>query len=154
MARSPLQVIVIPYRKENDRFMFAVFKRSPDSGGFWQWIAGGAENEETSCEAAIREVSEEAGVFAKTLYSLDTKASIQKDIYEGHETWSDDLFVVTEHSFALCMEDKEIILSDEHTEFRWVSYDDAVKLLLHDSNKTALWELCERLKTKKMRVSC
>lgn len=146
MARSPMQVIVIPYRKEDDQYLFAVFKRSPVSGGFWQWIAGGAEDDETPSETAKREVGEEAGITVKTLYSLDTIASLQKNIYDGHEAWSDDLFVVPEYSFALCLGDEEIIISDAHAEYRWVSYDEATQLLLHDSNKTALWELRERLR--------
>lgn len=40
---------------------------------------------------------------------------------------------------------EEIRLSDEHSEFKWVAYDEAIKLLNFDSNKTALWELKMRL---------
>jgi hypothetical protein len=36
-------------------------------------------------------------------------------------------------------------LSDEHTEYRRVVYEDATALLRWDSNKIALWELNERL---------
>ena len=39
-------------------------------------------------------------------------------------------------------------LSQEHTEYEWVDYKTALKRLRYDSNKTALWELNERL-TKK-----
>lgn len=34
----------------------------------------------------------------------------------------------------------------EKREFKWCTYDEAIKLLEWDSNKTALWELNERLK--------
>lgn len=40
------------------------------------------------------------------------------------------------------------MLSSEHKEYRWVEYDEAMRLLKYDSNKTALWELNERLKMK------
>ena len=40
------------------------------------------------------------------------------------------------------------MLSSEHKEYRWVKYDEAMRLLKYDSNKTALWELNERLKMK------
>jgi dATP pyrophosphohydrolase len=46
----------------------------------------------------------------------------------------------------------EIVLSDEHTEFRWVSYEDAVRMLRWDSNKTAVWELRERIQRLPPRV--
>ena len=40
----------------------------------------------------------------------------------------------------------DIHLSSEHKEYKWVEYDEALKKLKYDSNKTALWELNERLK--------
>lgn len=30
---------------------------------------------------------------------------------------------------------------DEHTEFKWLGYNEAVEILKYDGNKTALWEL-------------
>ena len=41
---------------------------------------------------------------------------------------------------------QEIKLSDEHPEYRWLKYDEAHKMLKWDSDRTALWELNERLK--------
>jgi broad specificity phosphatase PhoE len=38
-----------------------------------------------------------------------------------------------------------ITLSREHTDYRWVAYAEAARLLRWDSNRTALWELNERL---------
>ena len=43
------------------------------------------------------------------------------------------------------MADHEIVLSAEHTEVRWLSFDDAHELAEYDSNKTALWELDQGL---------
>ncbi|HDL04546.1 MAG TPA: hypothetical protein ENH25_10500 [candidate division Zixibacteria bacterium] len=56
MARAPFQVLVIPYYKdENGNIVYAVFKRRPDNGDFWQPIAGGGEDDETPLQAACRE---------------------------------------------------------------------------------------------------
>ena len=61
MARQPLQVIVIPFRKsENVGYQFAVFHRADDS--MWQFIAGGAKDDETAEQTARREAEEEAGI--------------------------------------------------------------------------------------------
>ena len=38
-------------------------------------------------------------------------------------------------------------LSEEHTEFRWVSYELVLGLLKWDSNRNVLWELIFRLLT-------
>ena len=37
-------------------------------------------------------------------------------------------------------------LSHEHTEYDWVDYETAIKRLRYDSNKTALWELDNKIK--------
>lgn len=52
--------------------------------------------------------------------------------------------VIPEHSFGFeCKE--EIVLSYEHTECVWLTYEDALKKLKWDSNRTALYELNCRL---------
>ncbi|MCD1216844.1 NUDIX pyrophosphatase, partial [Vibrio cholerae] len=38
-------------------------------------------------------------------------------------------------------------LSNEHTNFRWCGFQEASELLKYDSNKIALWELEQRLKS-------
>lgn len=39
-----------------------------------------------------------------------------------------------------------ILLSHEHPEYRWIGYDDARRLLGYDGDRTALWELHQRLR--------
>jgi dihydroneopterin triphosphate diphosphatase len=43
------------------------------------------------------------------------------------------------------LERQSLTLSDKHDEFRWLAYEQAQDLLKWDSNKTAIWELNERL---------
>lgn len=60
MARARYQVLVIPYCIEDGHARFCVFKRSDLD--FWQFIAGGGEDEDASIlESAKREAFEEAG---------------------------------------------------------------------------------------------
>ncbi|GAJ23061.1 unnamed protein product, partial [marine sediment metagenome] len=47
-------------------------------------------------------------------------------------------------SFGAKSDSDVITLSKEHTEYRWVSYEDAMAMLKWDSNKNALWELNAR----------
>ena len=56
--------------------------------------------------------------------------------------------MIPEHCFAVDVEDAALILSHEHEELRWATVDQANALLTWDSNRTALWELCERLKSE------
>ncbi|WOO87803.1 hypothetical protein RZE82_02415 [Mollicutes bacterium LVI A0039] len=69
---------------------------------------------------------------------------------EFADKWHKRILIVKEKSFAIEILDKKTIkLSDEHIEARWVKYEDALEILKWDSNKTALWELNERLREKK-----
>lgn len=141
MKRKAINVLVLPYfiNDEND-IEYAIFKRSDLN--CWQGIAGGVEEEESILEAAKRESFEEAKINGDFI-KLDTKSSIPIKCFEGD--FDDNLYIVTEYSFGLKVENKEISLSSEHKEYNWLSYYEAMKLLKFDSNRTALWELNERL---------
>ena len=48
----------------------------------------------------------------------------------------------------LYMKLQEEKLSHEHEKMQWLRYEEAVKLLKYDSNKSALWELDFKLRNK------
>lgn len=101
---------------------------------------------ESLAESALREVQEETGInlLDNKLMHLDTCRSVPKKYFKDNDKWN-GLYVVPEYTFAVKLLNEEIRLSDEHSEFKWVAYDEAIKLLNFDSNKTALWELKMRL---------
>lgn len=145
--RAPYQVLVIPYRRRAGGLEYAVLKRK-DSGS-WQFVAGGGEADEQPIEAAHREVREEIGLKAQSaLLALDSTTSIPKSRFHTASAWGDDVFIIPEHSFALDVGSSKLSLSKEHTELRWVPYVEARALLKWDSNRTALWELRERLRSE------
>jgi len=125
--------------------VFAVLKRA-DTGA-WQFASGGGEDAETPLQAAQREFWEEAGFRATgKLIALDSMTSIPTDHFHVRQPWADDYYVIPEYSFAVDVGSAKLVLSKEHTELRWVAYDEARALLKWDSNRTALWELTERLR--------
>jgi dATP pyrophosphohydrolase len=142
MARQPHNVLVIPYYREEETIKFAIFKRR--RAQIWQWIAGGVEDNESFIDTAIRECYEEANITDyKSLIELDTMCSVRADIFK--QDWPKEIYTVTEHSLAVELVNMDITISDEHTEYRWVTYDEALEMLKYDSNKTAMWELMQRL---------
>ena len=149
MARLPLQVLVLPFRRRSDgRIEFAIFRRRDFAQACWQGVAGGVEQGESLEQAARRELMEEAGIPpGATLVPLDAVASVPASEFADREAWGPGVYVVTEHAFGARVEDAQTItLSREHTEYRWALYEEAAQLLRWDSNRTALWELNERLK--------
>lgn len=144
--RAPIQVLVILYKKEKEEILYCVGLRS--SKNIWQFVAGGAEDKETPIEATVRELREETGINIKEedLIVLDSKATIPVVNVTGTYTWGKDVFVIPEYAFAVDATSFQIKLSNEHTEFKWLEYDKAMNILTYDSNKSALWELNEKLK--------
>lgn len=140
--RAQFQVLVIPFRPTTSALEFAVLKRS--DADYWQFVAGGGEEGETPAQAAERETTEEIGM-AGDLRPLDSLATIPKDCFATADSWGEDVYVIPEHCFAVHVSNADIQLSPEHTEFQWVSYEQACSLLKWDSNRNALWELNQRL---------
>lgn len=142
--RAPFQVLIIPYRHKPGGVEFAVLKRA--DLGWWQFVSGGGEDEEDALAAARRETAEELGIDPRgRLVQLDSSASVPRDEFAASATWADDIYVIPEYTFAIEIGHEQICISPEHTEVRWVAYDDARDLLRWDGNRTALWELRQRL---------
>jgi dihydroneopterin triphosphate diphosphatase len=149
MARSPLNVLVLPFRETKPGiFEYAILKRA-DKGLFrniWQFISGGAEDNETTEDTMKRESFEEGGIPCDSqFYRLDTYFNVPKCHFSVTEHWPKDLYCVPNYCFAVRLQNREIIISGEHSESKWVSYEDAIKTLYFLSNKCALWELNQRL---------
>jgi len=78
MARAPLQVLVLPFRRRGDGGIeYAIFRRADHADACWQGLAGGAEQGESAEQAAQREMTEEACIPADArLIPLDATASV------------------------------------------------------------------------------
>lgn len=145
MARQPIQVLVIPFRKHGSEFEYCLFRRSDDAN--WQFIAGGVEADETPLEAARRESFEEAGLPSSSkIIELDSMTCVPANIFRDWQSWPEGTYVVRELSFGIEASNQKIKISNEHSDCKWCSYEEAIANLQWDSNKTALWELTQRLK--------
>ena len=138
--REPYQILAIPYRIVDGTPLFCIFRRADSN--IWQFIAGGVENGETQFEAAKRETIEEIGVEPKDIKQLTCIAYVPAEVIDEskRQHWDKNTYVIPEYSFAFeC--DSEPTLSNEHTEYKWLTYDEARKLLKWDSNKVAMYEI-------------
>ena len=146
MTRAPFQVLVLPYRKVGgSEFEYALFRRS--DAGYWQGIAGGGEDDEVPLEAARRESLEEAGIPQDSTYlQLDTTLPNPVTAFSDSYLWGDDVYVIPQYCFGVLVERAEIVLSHEHTECRWLEYQEARRLLKWDGDRVALWELDRRVR--------
>lgn len=148
--RAPYQILVFPYYKtDKGQIEYCIFKRKDLN--VWQGIAGGGVKGESSLEAAERETFEEAEITSESkMFQLNSVASIPVEAISGF-IWGDDTLVIPEYSFAVEVSNKNVHLHDEHTKYKWVTYEEAMSKLKWDSNRTALWELNHRLTKNKLK---
>jgi dATP pyrophosphohydrolase len=122
-------------------------KRADD--GTWQGVAGGGEDDETPLEAARRETYEESGIHPSSEFlQLDSIESVPVAGFRDSHLWGEDVYVIPQYSFGVAAHDVQITTSREHTDFRWLTYEEACELIKYDGSRTALWELDKRLKGK------
>ena len=143
MERICLECII--FRKVKDSFEFLLLKRLPEKGDFWQPITGALEKTDKSeLDGAYREILEETGI---------SKNQIIRAIKNVHS------FVITKHYLTQedIIEVKEIVsgfevnenveinitndLERDHSDFKWVSFKDAIKMMKWDTNKDAFKKL-------------
>lgn len=139
--RRPYQVLVLPFHIVDNELLAYVFQRS--NGGWWQFISGGGEDEESIAETAIRELAEETGIHLDSpLIELQSVSSIPVSAFAAKDIFfPENIYVIPEYAFAVDIGQAAITLSSEHTGFRCVTMDEANALLNYDSNRTALYEL-------------
>lgn len=143
--RAPYNVLVLPYFFKDQQVQFCVFLR--EDMRIWQFIAGGGEDGETIIESAKRESFEEAGVSDKLLYrQLESMCYVASSYFsqKARQHWGQK-YVIPVYVFAVELESERVSISDEHTEHRWCTYEEAINLLHFDLDKTALYELRERI---------
>lgn len=145
--RIPKQVLIIPYRILSGNIEYCVFKRNDLKT--WQWVAGGAEDfDKDILDAAKRELWEETHISDVNIESLELTTKIPVVNIVKDFLWGKNVFYAEEFAFSVDINNKDICLSKEHEEYKWVNYEEARSLLRYDSNKSALWELNEKLTRK------
>jgi dATP pyrophosphohydrolase len=118
---------VVLIKKVNGEGRFLLLQRKNEPVGTWCYVAGGIESNERAYEAAIREAREETGLDVKELYS----ASLCEQFYEikKDSIWIAPVFV------GFVNADANVILNDEHSNYKWCTLDECLDLLTFRGQK-------------------
>jgi 8-oxo-dGTP pyrophosphatase MutT (NUDIX family) len=130
------QINCIVFKPEGISYKFLILKRAPDHGGFWQPITGGVHEGEEQISAVKRELMEETGIIEhRQIINLKYTFSFTLPRYGS----------LTENVYAVEVKPGvEVVLSDEHTEYRWLDFEESITLIKYDSNKEGfrkLWKI-------------
>lgn len=120
---------LVTYFNENGQILYLLLHYT---AGHWDFPKGIIEEGETPVEAALRELKEEAGITAE----LDTH--FQQPISYLFKDGKSELVSKKVLFFVGKTEEKKIILSDEHVDYKWLSYDEAQKQLTYANAKRIL----------------
>ncbi len=114
-----------------------LLRRTPDRGGFWQQVTGRIQPGEAPEQAAQRELSEETGADAMVRDLRYRHAFGLDPALAGAAAPS--IRLVEERAFsALLPAGFEPRLSPEHSEWRWLSPDQAVEAVRHAGLQKAI----------------
>lgn len=136
----PIKVEGIVFAKVDGDYEFLIIKRVPEDGGFWQPLTESLEEGETVDECMRRGVKEELGLneitgVTERLWSFpweNKRGEPNIDLVYGVEI----------------SRDSEVKISpEEHSEYKWCSFDEAMELLGKDNNKKAFEHFKEKVMT-------
>lgn len=116
---------VCVFRKTADSPSFLLLKRSAADTlypGIWQFITGTMKEGETAVEAASRELLEETGLTKQGFWVVPFVSSFYVP--------ANDMLHLSPLFAAEVHEDALVRLSNEHQEYQWSTYEEAVGKLV------------------------
>jgi 8-oxo-dGTP pyrophosphatase MutT (NUDIX family) len=132
----PIIIQSIVYRERKQDFEFLLLKRSADRGNFWNVVNGTLEFEESIKMCRDRELFEEAGI--------ENVLSWSDEINRFNFAYKGESIMVIAYSAEVAA-NQRVIINDEHAEYRWVCFEDALNMLKFDDDKNGLRKLYDKI---------
>ena len=132
MANIKVRVVdCYVYQQTDKGLKFLILKRTEKKlyEHLWQGVAGKIEKDEEAWQTAIRELKEETGLDPVKMFVADHVSQF----YEKH---GDRVNLVP--VFGIEVDSKNVILSDEHIEYKWVDFKEAFDTLVWNGQKKGI----------------
>ena len=133
------------YHYSKDKLSFLILKRSKTKiyEHLWQGVAGKIEKGETASQTAIRELKEETGLVPYRMFVADHVSTF-------YESNFDQVNLVP--VFGIEVKSLDVILSEEHCQFKWTTFEKAYNKLTWNGQKKGLKVVYEMLNSKDERI--
>jgi dATP pyrophosphohydrolase len=120
------------FRKSKKGIEFLLLKRSPETiyPEIWQMVTGKMNMGEPAYKAALREIKEETGLIPEKLWVAPNVNSFYDHI--------DDTISFLPVFAGKVSPDSKVVISEEHSEFRWASPANTKKLLAWPGQKKSI----------------
>ena len=140
-------IAVYVFRRKSSDFEFLQLRRADGDtyAQSWQPIYGGIQPEERAVEAARREMFEETGIRSEQMFLVEYLES-----FFFRPKNAINLFPVFAAEFGT---EQEIILNEEHDDYRWVSSKEVNEKFMWRSQREAISVLLDTLIYHKQKIS-
>ncbi|MHB1685767.1 MAG: NUDIX hydrolase [Ignavibacteriaceae bacterium] len=125
------------FRKQGKQLQFLLLKRAEKEiyPGLWQMVSGKLKKNEKAFSAALRELKEETGLTPEKFWVAPNINSFYNP--------SDDSVTVIPVFAALVDSKSQVKISREHSEFKWVSVNEAKKKLAWQGQRKSVEIIAE-----------
>jgi bis(5'-nucleosidyl)-tetraphosphatase len=123
---------VIKYRNSLEDGQSSEFLLLRNRRGFWGFPQGHKEKGESEIQTLIREVREETGIRELDIHSYIGKINYSYFRGDGMKSEKEVTF------YFATTPTREVKISEEHADFRWVTLADAINMLDHAKLKLIL----------------
>ena len=146
--KRPESVLVVVYTRTGKVLLL----RRADHPDFWQSVTGSMEwGDEQPAETAARELCEETGIVVAPAALTDWKLQNRYEIFpQWRYKYAPGICDNTEHFFSLeLVEEPAVTLSpQEHSEYAWVPFAEAVERVFSWTNRDALLRIMQDVATR------
>jgi dATP pyrophosphohydrolase len=120
------------FRRIKDNIEFLLLKRADGEiySGIWQMVTGSVKENEEAYNTALREIKEETSIIPKKFW-------VVPHINSFYSRKRNSVCMVPVFA-ALASELDKVTISDEHDEYKWVSADEARKLLAWEGQRKSV----------------
>jgi len=124
------------FRESESGIEFLLLKRAKDQiyPAVWQMVSGKIKENEKAFETSLRELREETNLTPLKMW-------IAPKVNSFYSSQSDSICLIPVFAVQV-KKDSKVIISDEHSEYKWVTSDEAKRLLAWDGQRKAV-ELIE-----------